>query len=97
MAGLLFISPWLAGFFAFYIYPALASLYYSFTDFKILAEPRFIGLANYQRMISDPIFWQALGNTLYLTLIGIPLAVIDRKSTRLNSSHSRASRMPSSA
>ena len=26
-----------------------------------------------------------------------PLAVIDRKSTRLNSSHSRASRMPSSA
>ena len=76
MAGLLFISPWLVGFFAFYIYPALASLYYSFTDFKILAEPRLIGLANYQRMISDPIFWQALGNTLYLTLIGIPLAVM---------------------
>ena len=30
-------------------------------------------------------------------LIGVGIAMIDRKSTRLNSSHSRASRMPSSA
>jgi multiple sugar transport system permease protein len=74
--GLLFISPWLVGFLCFYLYPALASLYYSFTDFKILQEPRWVGLANYQRMVSDPLFWKALGNTLYLTLIGIPLAVI---------------------
>ena len=38
--GLLFISPWLVGFLAFNLYPALASLYYSFTDFKIRLEPR---------------------------------------------------------
>ena len=74
--GLLFISPWLVGFSAFYLYPALASLYYSFTDFKILQEPTWVGLANYQRMVSDPVFWKALGNTLYLTLIGIPLGVM---------------------
>jgi multiple sugar transport system permease protein len=74
--GLLFISPWVVGFSAFYLYPALASLYYSFTDFKILQEPTWVGLANYQRMVSDPVFWKALGNTLYLTLIGIPLGVM---------------------
>jgi multiple sugar transport system permease protein len=74
--GLLFISPWLVGFFAFTLYPALASLYYSFTDFKILSSPRWIGLDNYAQLLKDPLFWKSLSNTLYLTLIGVPLAVL---------------------
>ena len=74
--GLAFISPWLIGFVCFYLYPAIASLYYSFTDFRILQEPSFIGLENYSRMLSDPIFWKSLANTLYLTVFGVPLAII---------------------
>jgi multiple sugar transport system permease protein len=73
--GLAFISPWLLGFVAFYLYPALASLYYSFTDFKILSAPHWIGLENYQHMVGDRMFWKALGNTLYITVIGVPLSV----------------------
>ena len=76
LLGLAFISPWLIGFFAFTFYPMLASLYYSFTDFKILNAPRWVGLANYTHMFHDPLFWKSLGNTLYLTLIGVPLAVV---------------------
>jgi multiple sugar transport system permease protein len=76
LTGLLFISPWMVGFVCFYLYPALASLYYSFTDFKILEAPRWIGLGNYQRMIGDPLFWKALSNTLYLALIGLPLSLL---------------------
>jgi multiple sugar transport system permease protein len=76
VTGLLFISPWLIGFLAFYLYPAVVSLYYSFTDFKILETPKWVGLANYQRMVADPLFWKSLFNTAYLTFIGIPLAVI---------------------
>jgi multiple sugar transport system permease protein len=74
--GLLFISPWLVGFFAFTIYPALASLYYSFTDFKILQSPHWIGVNNYLELVRDPVFWKSLTNTLYLTLIGVPLSVL---------------------
>jgi multiple sugar transport system permease protein len=74
--GLLFISPWLIGFAAFYLYPALASLYYSFTDFKILSSPHWVGLDNYTKMLADPLFWKALGNTLYITVLGVPLAVM---------------------
>jgi multiple sugar transport system permease protein len=74
--GLLFISPWIIGFVAFTLYPMLASLYYSFTDFKILDTPHWVGLDNYTQMFSDPLFWKSLGNTLYLALIGTPLAVI---------------------
>jgi multiple sugar transport system permease protein len=74
--GLLFISPWLVGFLAFIVYPAIASLYYSFTNFKIRLEPQWIGLSNYQELLRDPLFWTSLGNTLYLTLIAVPLAVL---------------------
>jgi multiple sugar transport system permease protein len=74
--GLLFISPWLVGFLAFTLYPALASLYYSFTNFKILQDPKWIGLGNYSALVNDPLFWKSLTNTLYLTVIGVPLAVV---------------------
>jgi multiple sugar transport system permease protein len=73
--GLLFISPWLIGFLAFNLYPAFASLYYSFTNFKILQTPRWVGLDNYALLLRDPLFWKSLGNTLYITLIGVPIAV----------------------
>jgi multiple sugar transport system permease protein len=76
LAGILFISPWVLGFVAFYLYPAIASLYYSFTDFKILEAPRWVGLDNYAHLGSDPLFWKSLGNTLYLAVIGLPLSVL---------------------
>ena len=75
ITGLLFISPWLVGFLGFYLYPALASLYYSFTDFRILQPPEWIGLQNYQRMVNDPLFWKALGNTIWLVLVMVPISV----------------------
>ena len=75
LVGLAFISPWLIGFLCFTLYPMLASLYYSFTDFKILESPRWVGLDNYIQMFGDPLFWKSLTNTLYLTFIGTPVAV----------------------
>src|SRR3954463_11127671 len=74
--GLLFISPWLVGFLGFTLYPAIASLYYSFTNFKILQTPRWVGLDNYSALINDPLFGKSLSNTLYLTVVGVPLAVV---------------------
>src|SRR4051794_5582609 len=73
--GLLFISPWLVGFVLFTLYPAVASLYYSFTNFKILQTPRWIGLDNYANLLKDPLFWKSMSNTLFLTVVGVPLAI----------------------
>ncbi|MEA2613495.1 MAG: multiple sugar transport system permease protein [Chloroflexota bacterium] len=75
LTGLLFISPWILGFLGFYLYPAVASLYYSFTDFRILQDPDWIGLQNYQRMLADPLFWKALWNTIWLVLVMVPISV----------------------
>ncbi|HEX6331444.1 MAG TPA: sugar ABC transporter permease, partial [Actinomycetota bacterium] len=71
---LLFLSPWLIGFSAFIVYPALASLYYSFTNYDLLSDPRFVGLDNYRFMFTkDPMFWQAMRNTLWMIGVGVPL------------------------
>jgi multiple sugar transport system permease protein len=74
--GILFISPWIIGFFLFTLYPMVASLYYSFTEFHIKKAPVWIGLENYVALFNDKLFWTALGNTLYLVVIGVPLTLL---------------------
>ena len=75
--GLLFALPWIIGFTVFIAYPILASLYYSFCSYDAIRPPKWIGIQNYQRMFSeDELFWKSLGNTLYIVVIGLPLALI---------------------
>jgi multiple sugar transport system permease protein len=71
-----FMSPWIIGFIAFYVYPMLASLYFSFTHYDILSQPKWVGLSNYKFMFtSDPQFWQAMRNTLWMIVVAVPLQV----------------------
>lgn len=74
--GLLFASPWIIGLLAFWIYPTLASVYYSFTKFNGVADPQWIGLANYLELPSDDEFRAAVYNTFYFAAVSIPLAII---------------------
>jgi len=72
--ALLFISPWIIGFLLFQLYPILASIYYSFTEYNIMQPPVYIGLANFQQLFSnDLLFRQALLNTAIFTAISVPL------------------------
>ena len=76
LQGWLFVSPWLIGFFLFTLYPILASLYYSFCDYRVLTPPRWVGLANYVALLTDrDYFLPSLGNTLFM-LIELPLALV---------------------
>ena len=75
--GLLFSSPWLFGFFAFTIYPLLASLYYSFTRYDIISAPQWIGLGNYQKLLfDDDNFRVVVANTLYFVFLAVPIGVV---------------------
>jgi multiple sugar transport system permease protein len=76
IAGYLFISPWLIGFFAFAIIPISVSLYFSFTNYDILGSPIYNGLANFKRMGRDPLFWQSLKVTFTYVFISVPLRLI---------------------
>jgi len=76
----LFVAPALGAIALFLFVPVFASLLLSFTDFDIYAVAdlrnlRFVGFANYQTLLAEPLFWQALRNTLYFVAVGGPLSV----------------------
>ena len=48
LLGMLFISPWLLGFLLFALFPLVASLYYSMTNYDFIRQPQFIGVTNYE-------------------------------------------------
>ncbi len=75
-AGYLFASPWIVGFLIFVVIPLGFSLYWSFTDYRVVsnAPANWVGLENYYNLIfKDEGFHASVVNTLYLTVIGLPL------------------------
>lgn len=69
----LFILPSLIGLIVFYAVPAVRGLWISFTDWDLLGEARFIGVENYQELLTDDQFWSSMWVTLYYVLLNIPL------------------------
>jgi multiple sugar transport system permease protein len=76
ITGLLFISPWVAGFLLFTLYPMAISLVYSFSEVKFNKPLKFIGLSNYIALSQDVRFWRSLGNTAYIVGIAVPLQLL---------------------
>ncbi|MCY3897809.1 MAG: sugar ABC transporter permease [Caldilineaceae bacterium] len=73
---LAFISPWIIGFLAFFVYPLLLSLYYSFTEYNLLQPPKWVGLQNYSNLTEDTHYQNAVGNTVYFVAFSVPLGVL---------------------
>jgi len=76
LAGILFAGPWLIGFFGLTLFPLLQSLWYSFTSYDVLHPARFVGLSNYRDLFQDTLVQQSFGNTLYITVIGVPVGIL---------------------
>ena len=71
--GVLFIVPWIIGFAVFQLYPLLASLYYSFTNFSVLADGKWVGVTNYVRLFTkDKHFVKSLLLTVKYALMSVP-------------------------
>jgi putative chitobiose transport system permease protein len=71
----LFLAPALIVIAVFFIYPIIAVVYYSFTDYNIMTPPVWAGLENYQRLVKDPVFWQALQHS-FIYLLVTPVLII---------------------
>ncbi|WP_165956555.1 carbohydrate ABC transporter permease [Kribbella antibiotica] len=73
----LFASPWIIGFVVFLLGPMIASVYFSLTDWDSFTPPKWVGLDNYRRLLTDdPVFWKALWNTFYYAAISVPLGLV---------------------
>ena len=71
--GLVYILPWLIGMVFLTLYPFINALVISFTDYNLVREPNFIGLANYTKLLHDEDFLGTLTATLKYTVITVPL------------------------
>lgn len=60
-----FLSLSVLGLFIFSILPIVAAFGLSFVDWTLLSPPEWAGLSNFQRLLTDDYFWNALKNTFY--------------------------------
>lgn len=76
----LFLAPALTVMAIFFLIPVLAAFGLSLTDFDLYAladigNLRLVGLDNYLELLHRPLFWAALGHTLYFVVAGVPLSI----------------------
>lgn len=57
-------------------YPTLNAMAISFTNWNLLSPMEFVGLKNYQRLFTDPVFWKVFGNTFLYLIIGLPITLL---------------------
>lgn len=76
LAGLAFISPWIIGFLVFTAGPMVVSLGLSFTEYDIINPPEFVGLENYQRLLTDPKIGIGLTNSIFYAVLHVPLVIL---------------------
>ncbi len=87
-AGLMFVLPVLVGTALALIVPTLGALLLSATDFDIYAlaslhNLRFVGAGNYIELLSTPLFWRSVVNTVLFAVIGVPAAIGTSLATAL--------------
>ncbi|QMU96451.1 sugar ABC transporter permease [Microbacterium esteraromaticum] len=74
----MFLAPTILSVAAFLIIPLVAGLLIAFTDWNVVSGIegiRWIGMANFQEILGDEMFWESTGRTMFYAGIGTPLTV----------------------
>lgn len=75
-AGWGFALLWIIGLLIFYAYPLLSSIFYSFTDYNVVSEFKFVGMKNYIDLFHDATFWKGITNTIIYSVMAVPTGVV---------------------
>ncbi|GAA1465600.1 sugar ABC transporter permease [Nocardiopsis exhalans] len=73
LAALGFLGPWFLGLALITAGPLMASLYFSFTDYNLIGDHQWVGLENYERMVTDTRLHSALKVTFVYVFVSVPL------------------------
>jgi multiple sugar transport system permease protein len=57
-------------------YPTVEAFVISTTNWNLMSSPDFVGLANFRRLMADPVFWRVFRNTFLYLIIGTPLSLV---------------------
>jgi len=83
------ISAWIfpavpvALFAVFLLLPVVMAIGLSLTDYAVIGDFEWVGLANYARIVDDPIFWVAVRNTAFYTVLYVPAGLLVALGTAL--------------
>jgi len=75
-SNLLFVTPYLVFFFSLLVFPLIWGMWLSLNKVDLFGGERFIGLKNYFRVLSDPVFAQAVKNTVVFVGVSVPVLVL---------------------
>lgn len=70
------LLPNVAGFLMFLMLPVLATFVISFSSWNLSDSFAFNGIDNYKELFQDPVFLQVLRNTLYFTIVSVPIGIV---------------------
>jgi len=73
LSSLLFLLPMLFIFGLFSWYPIVRAVVMSFQTTNLVTAPTFVGFSNFVRVVNDPLFWTAVGNTGWFALLALVL------------------------
>ena len=76
LIGWSFILPNFIGFGLLTLIPIVVLFYMSFTNWNVFGKADWIGLANFERLIGDGSFRVSVVNTLYYSVLHIPLTIV---------------------
>jgi multiple sugar transport system permease protein len=76
IAGILFASPWILGFFLFIVGPMVASIALSLMHWDLLTPPEWAGMGNYVDLFEDELVLQSLKVTTIYSFVSVPLQVV---------------------
>lgn len=74
--ALLMLLPNLLGFLMFLLLPVLATFAISFSSWNLTDSFQLNGVDNYRELFRDPVFAKVFGNTLYFTLVSVPIGIV---------------------
>ncbi len=70
------VAPFLLLLAVFVLLPLIGALAISFQRTDGFGHGTWVGLANYARLVRDPVFWRSTGNTALFTAIVTPVAMV---------------------
>lgn len=68
--------PWVVGLLLFTLAPMIAAAFISMTDWNIVGNPNFVGLANYQKIFQSEDFYKSLWVTFRYAICAVPITIL---------------------
>ena len=70
------VWPALILFAAFHTLPVLVGVFFSFTNYAGFGAWEFVGLSNYVTALTDPLFWQTTGITVFYMVATVAVELV---------------------